>query len=63
MNPTPRLRFVERSTFSHFNGGGKEVWHTVKVLQQWFAQDVDYPAMKGYWQDVPTESEQDAKTF
>ena len=63
MNPSTRLRFVERKVFDHINGGGKEVYRTEKVLQQWFAFDIQYPTLRGEWKDIPTLIEQDAKTF
>lgn len=63
MNPTPRLRFVERTVLDHINGGGKEVYRTNKILQQWFAYDIQYPTIRGEWKDVPTVEEKDVKTF
>lgn len=63
MNPTPRLRFVERKIFDRVNGGGKEVYSVRKILQQWYAYDIEYPATKGEWKDVPTVEEKDVKTF
>lgn len=58
MNPTPRLRFVERT----LNAGeaakqNKPAFHTFRVLQQWFAYDIEYPMTKGEWRDVPLEKE------
>ena len=47
MTPTPRLRFVARIQ-------GTQI---VKVLQQWYAYDIDYPTEKGEWRDVPLEKE------
>ena len=47
MTPTPRLRFVARIH-------GTQI---VKVLQQWYAYDIDYPTEKGEWRDVPLEKE------
>ena len=53
MTPTPKLRFVWRDV--------EMVKDTrplrVRVLQQWFAYDIDYPTEKGEWRDVPTEQE------
>ena len=61
MNPTPRLRFVERVI--DVKEGDLEYREITKVLQQWFAYDIDYPATKGEWKDVPTVEEKDVKTF
>ena len=55
MTPTPRLRFA---------------WHEVemvkgqpplrtRVLQQWYAYDIEYPTEKGEWRDVPVEKERE----
>lgn len=54
MNPTPRLRFVERLLYwdGRTNSGKIE-----KVLQQWFAYDIEYPTTRGEWKDVPLEKE------
>lgn len=50
MNPTPRLRWVERVH--------PYMAHTViRVLQQWYAYDIEYPMTKGEWKDVPLEKE------
>jgi hypothetical protein len=62
LNPTPRLRFVERDSYSR-NGEHFSTPHKVRILQQWFAYDIDYPATKGEWKDVPTLEEKDVKTF
>ena len=59
MNPTPRLRFVERKDFTQDAANPR----TLRILQQWFAYDIDYPATKGEWKDVPTVEEKDVKTF
>jgi hypothetical protein len=56
MNPTPRLRFVERDTLISV-GNGATYSQTVRVLQQWFAYDIEYPMTLGEWKDVPTEKE------
>lgn len=64
MKPTPRLRFVERKVGSVLNGNGNvEVFSVRKVLQQWWAYDIEYPTQKGEWKDVPLEKETDVKTF
>lgn len=61
MNPTPRLRFVMRegtpsSFFKDVMTGEPQV-PTYRVLQQWFAYDIEYPMTKGEWRDVPLEKE------
>lgn len=55
MNPTPRLRFVERSVA--FTENGNNYAKTIRVLQQWFAYDIEYPMTRGEWRDVPLEKE------
>ena len=58
MTPTPRLRFVERILIK--TGKPPEYNYkasSIKVLQQWFAYDIDYPTEKVEWKDVPTEAE------
>lgn len=57
MNPTPRLRFVERDILISADAYGKTYSQTVRVLQQWFAYDINYPMTKGEWKDVPLEKE------
>ena len=54
MNPTPRLRWVtrEKHTNEHFL-----IPPTERVLQQWYAYDINYPTEKGEWKDVPLEKE------
>lgn len=54
MTPTPRLRFVERVIYRSAVDGTAR---TVRVLQQWYAYDINYPTEKGEWRDVPTEKE------
>lgn len=62
MNPTPRLRFVEREVI-HDAGGAATYSQTIRVLQQWYAYDINYPATKGEWRDVPIETERTNKTI
>ena len=58
MNPTPRLRFVERVLSTSKNPvTGEAHVSTYRVLQQWFAYDIQYPMTKGEWRDVPLEKE------
>lgn len=56
MTPTPRLRFVERDSYSK-NGEHFVQPFKLRVLQQWFAYDIEYPTEKGEWRDVPLEKE------
>ena len=56
MNPTPRLRFVERDTLISTGNGGAYS-QTVRVLQQWFAYDIHYPMTRGEWRDVSLVTE------
>ncbi len=56
MTPTPRLRWVERNDKVILNGEEFDNWQ--RVLQQWYAYDIDYPTEKGEWRDVPMEKEQ-----
>lgn len=57
MTPTPRLRFVERRNPAGNDFEGKPIYTYYKVLQQWYAYDIDYPTEKGEWRDVPLEKE------
>ncbi len=57
MNPTPRLRFVEREVKLPYPDGDTHFVKTIRVLQQWFAYDIQYPMTKGEWRDVPLETE------
>lgn len=58
MNPTPKLRFVERQTeATYYAANGLLVPQTIRVLQQWYAYDIEYPMTKGEWKDVPLEKE------
>jgi len=64
MNPTNRLRFVER--FVNMNTDPKtgiSTGHAVKILQQWWSSNVDVyipsspDGSAGEWRDVPLEAE------
>lgn len=57
MNPTPRLRFVERFRQITDDGEGNPVGVKIRILQQWFAEDIEYPMTRGEWRDVPLEKE------
>ena len=55
MNPTPRLRWVMRNDKVELRGYTYDNFQ--KVLQQWYAYDIEYPMTKGEWRDVPVEAE------
>ena len=58
MTPTTRLRFVAREIqVPKATYGGGTNSQTIRVLQQWYAYDIDYPTEKGEWKDVPLEKE------
>lgn len=57
MNPTPRLRFVERTQAYSIDPMGNTTSRTMRVLQQWFAYDIQYPMTRGEWRDVPLDKE------
>ena len=58
MNPTMKLRFVEREITMHHADCLYASVTTVRVLQQWFewSQDVLTNDL-GEWRDVPLEKE------
>jgi hypothetical protein len=70
MTPTPRLRFVERDSYSR-NGEHFREPHKVRILQQWWevgniklaihVTDKDGNTLpspnRGEWRDVPLEKE------
>ena len=68
MTPTPKLRFVERDSYSH-NGEHFREPHKVRILQQYcedysrilrVTQSGDGPWVNHYageWRDVPLEKE------
>ena len=69
MTPTPKLRFVERDSYSH-NGEHFREPHKVRILQQWWENtnialtSLNYdeygrPYVKhpGEWRDIPLETE------
>ena len=71
MTPTPKLRFVERESYSH-NGEHFRAPHKVRILQQWWenknivlaihVEDKDGnplpPPTQGEWRDIPLEMKQ-----
>jgi hypothetical protein len=56
MTPTPKLRFVERDSYSR-NGEHFREPHKVRVLQQWWDNDIPGWNAPGEWRDVPMEKE------
>ena len=61
MTPTPKLRFVERDSYSH-NGEHFHEPHKVRILQQWWEIENITDALHnnildGEWRDVPLEQE------
>jgi hypothetical protein len=68
MNPTPKLRFVERTVQVPFqNYKNVTESKTVRILQQWwmptntFSDGYGYQTVElegGEWRDVPIEKEQ-----
>jgi hypothetical protein len=69
MKPTAKLRFVQRSVHMGVNGGGKDVYQIVRILQQWWETvpmgtvnlgwtgDIPLGEVKGEWRDVPLEAD------
>ena len=57
MTPSSRLRFVERVVPAPEYGEG--IGKTVRILQQWYEWDIQYPTASGEWRDVPLEKEHD----
>ena len=59
MNPTNKLRFVERESYRYENPEGTVATvHTIRVLQQWW-ENFSMPKQEfvGEWRDVPLEAE------
>jgi hypothetical protein len=61
MQPTPKLRFVERDSYSH-NGEHFATPHKVRILQQlWMPTNEPYQEWllikDGKWIDIPMEKE------
>jgi len=61
MTPTPKLRFVERDSYSH-NGEHFRDPHKVRILQQWWKVENVTDALHnnvidGEWRDIPLEQE------
>lgn len=58
MTPTPKLRFVERESYSK-NGEHFVQPFKVRILQQWWAVErAGQITPTGEWRDVPIEKEQ-----
>ena len=60
MNPTAKLRFVERVVPAPEHG--KNIGKKVRILQQWWASDPDcyedlILKVNGEWRDVPLEQD------
>ena len=57
MTPTPKLRFVERDSFSR-NGEHFAMPVKIRILQQWWAIKRDGQITPtGEWRDIPMEKE------
>jgi hypothetical protein len=56
MTPTPKLRFVERDSYEH-NGEHFTYPHRVRILQQWWDNDIQGWNAPGEWRDIPLEEE------
>lgn len=54
MKPTPKLRFIERDSYSR-NGEHFVMPLKIRVLQQWWVDEW----LTGEWRDVPLEEEND----
>jgi hypothetical protein len=56
MTPTTRFRYVERDSYEH-NGEHFIHPHRVRILQQWWDNDIPGWKAPGEWRDVPLEKE------
>jgi len=61
MTPTPRLRFVERDSYSK-NGEHFVEPFKIRILQQWWEESIEVASSwgrlpQGEWRDVPLEKE------
>jgi hypothetical protein len=58
MTPTPKLRFVERIVqFQIEPMSNTTIGKTVRILQQWWDNDIPGWKAPGEWRDVPLEVE------
>jgi len=58
MTPTPKLRFVERIIqFQIEPMTNTTMGKTVRILQQWWDNDIPGWNAPGEWRDVPLETE------
>jgi len=62
MTPTPKLRFIQRDGPMmgwHKNPDGSEttMHQKIRILQQWWEYEEQYPDHRGEWRDVPLEAE------
>ena len=56
MIATTRFRYVERDSYEH-NGEHFTYPHRVRILQQWWDNDIQGWKAPGEWRDVPLEEE------
>ena len=61
MTPTPKLRFVERDSYSRNDEHFREP-HKIRILQQWWKVENVTDALHnnvidGEWRDIPLEQE------
>ncbi len=60
MQPTAKLRFIERDTllmgfYMGSDGEKEEIYQKIRILQQWWAVERDGQITPtGEWRDVPT---------
>ena len=57
MIATTRFRYVERDSYEH-NGEHFTHPHRVRILQQWWDNDIPGWKALGEWRDVPLEKEE-----
>jgi len=59
MQPTNKLRFIEREAYRYANPEGTmSTTQVVRILQQWCERfDMDKLEFIGEWRDVPLEAE------
>ncbi len=60
MQPTNKLRFIEREAYRYANSEGTiSTTQVVRILQQWWQRfDMNKQEFIGEWRDVPLEAEQ-----
>lgn len=64
MNPTTRLRFIERFVELYKHDNGASTGHSVRILQQWWSDSSSDTYVygspdgsPGEWRDIPLEAE------